>query len=141
MARWLAWRFDAPWILPRTFLLLERAWHLAPHSPPSTRAVRAACQRWLQCSYSDLCTVATLARLPRPQSRVKDLPALLGRSLDRLRDRVRRLLGMRLSDYNARPGWEWVLEAAIRRRVITPGAPDHRIRPGVRQLLPIYSDW
>jgi hypothetical protein len=95
----------------------------------------------LQCGYRDLCTVSALARLPRPQPRVKDLPELLGRSLDRLRERVWHLLGMRLGDYNARPGWEWVLEAAIRRRVITPGAPDHRLRPGGRQLPTMYSDW
>lgn len=141
VARWLAWRFDAPWILPRTFDLLARAWDLAPHPPPSTRAVRSACRRWLQCSYSDLCTVSALARLPRPQTRVKDLPELFGKSLDRLRERVRHLLGLRLSDYNARPGWEWVLEAAIRRRVIAPGAPDHRIRAGVRRLPSMQTDW
>jgi len=110
MAQWLAIRLSRPDLRS----LLTAA--LSTESPPAIphRTLSSQLRKHLNCRPSDLVRLATQATLPRLAPTVNDLAFNAHTTATRLGQRVHRVLGFSLSDYNHRPGWEWVLEAACR---------------------------
>jgi len=112
MARWLAIRLKQPDLES----LLAAA--LSGESSRDTSLPRRTHSRQLRtdvdCRPSDLLRLHQLATLPRLAPTVERLADTAGTTATRLGQRVRRGLGFTLAAYNARPGWEWPLEAACR---------------------------
>ena len=109
IARWLALRLGQPDIESLIATIFNR------DGKVSERTLRWRCQRKLHCHPSDLRRLVVLATLPRPTANVDQLAAISESSPQRMRERLRRGLGVTLAFYNRTPGWEWVLEAAIRK--------------------------
>ncbi len=111
MARWLAIRLKQPDL---ESLLAAGLSGNSPGNPLPRRTHSRQLRTDLRCRPSDLRRLAHLATLPRLADTVNDLAFDDHTTATREGQRVRRALGFTLAAYNARPGWEWPLEAACR---------------------------
>ncbi len=113
MGAWLAARLGNP-ILED---IVCEAVTTSPHPIPeglSLRNLQRIVPKVLHRRVSDLVRLYRVATLPRCRPTVDALAEEALTAATHLRDLVRGL-GVSLRDYNQRPGWEWPLEAAVRR--------------------------
>jgi len=110
VAGWLCARLNRPAAVPWAV----RA--IAPSAPGagSARTLYRRVRDQFLCRPSDLARLARLALLRRPQANLEALASIAETTTTRLRQRVRRGLGISLAEFNQLSGWTWVLEAAVR---------------------------
>ncbi len=113
MAHWLARRLQQPAEVIEALLMACLDKDGSPNGA-SRRTLHRRVHEILSCRPSDLVRLHDLAILPRLADNTGQLAASAGTTITRLAQRVRRALGLTLANYNARPGWEWPLEAACR---------------------------
>ncbi len=113
MAHWLARRLQQPAEVIEALLMacLDKD---GCTNGASRRTLHRRVDEILSCRPSDLVRLHDLAILPRLADNTGQLADTAGTTTTRLAQRVRRALGLTLATYNARPGWEWPLEAACR---------------------------
>jgi hypothetical protein len=117
------------------YLLELIQWVLNPASGdperPAGRTIRQLMAGVLNCRPGDLKRLHDLTGQSRRQPGVEQLAAEAGASAGRLRARVESGLGLALRHYNELPGWEPVLEAAVRAGLGLPGwGIRHELRGG-----------
>ncbi len=112
MARWLAIRLKQPDL--ESLLTAGLSGDSSPDTPLPLRTLSRRLRTDLRYRPSDLRRLAHLAILPRLADNTGQLAASAGTTTTRLAQRVRQALGLTLANYNARPDWEWPLEAACR---------------------------
>lgn len=108
LAAWLATRLGHTDIEELIFHVVARDGVLSGST--ELRQVRAK----LGCWPSDLRRLVKLATQSRLLETVDMLAAHATSSTTRIRERLKRGIGVSLAFYNKMPGWEWVLEAAVR---------------------------
>jgi len=113
MGAWLAARLGNPLLADIVREALTTSSHPSPRGL-SLRNLQRIVPKVLHCRVSDLVRLHRLATLPRCCSTVDALAKQACLATTHLRDQVRGL-GISLRDYNQWPGWEWVLEAAVRK--------------------------
>lgn len=115
LARWITIRLERPQDAP----LLARA--LAARepgeSPADDRKIRRHLSRLSALQRHEWCRLAALATVPRPRFGVDAMAGAMGVKADGFRRWVRRLVGCRAGEFRYLPGWESVLELALRRVV------------------------
>ncbi len=136
LARWLADRLRRPTWLADLTLALSHPDPTECHA--AGRALRRRLGRMSPLARHEWRRLAMLARLPRIGAGIDHLALRAGINVGYFRAWTQRLLGLSAAQYRHLPGWEPVLELALRRAGVAP-APEWAPVPGRRNAHPAWG--
>jgi hypothetical protein len=136
LARWLADRLRRPTWLADLTLALSAPEPVECHA--AGRALRRRLGGMSPLARHEWRRLAMLARLPRQGSGVDGLALRAGMNVGYFRAWTRRLLGLSAAKYRHLPGWEPVLELALRHAGVAAAA-DWGPVPGRRNAHPAWG--